>query len=303
MKDVFSRYYSCAGININVRSDFPIGPGTFHPKFTKFEISTSLKSDVVLCHHFHPPDPLKLKGEKILFKNETWSVGLVDEKWIYRYQSEPPVRRPYSAVGIFNDSHQYGQIFVDGLNEQHYLNAMFLSLLMFNNDQLLLSRLLADKGGIILHGNAMLYKNKAIVLTGRSGSGKTTLSEMLEKHGMEILCDDRLVLKKNGNRINLYGSWLHGYKEIVSSKVVGVDSIVFLNHSDRNYYKVVVDKKEKLHLLIDSIIKPFYNSMYWIDMLSMIKKMVNSILVIQLYFNLNGEIVSIIKDDLMAGGD
>ncbi|WP_289021743.1 hypothetical protein [Desulfobacter postgatei] len=300
MEDVYTKYYSCAGVTIKVRSDFAIGPNTFHAKFKMFEAQAVSKPEAILHHYFHEPDAVKIKNEKILFKNSIWSIGISDKKWIYRYKHRIPASIKYSALGIFDESHHEGEIYYQGLNKEEYLNGNFLSLLLFNNDQLLLSRLLAIQKGIILHGNGILYDNQAILLTGASGSGKSTLSAMLEKKGMEILCDDRMIVKKEEGKFKLYGSWIHGSIPKASSGTADLKLVFFLEQSNQNNFKVIKNKQEKVFKLVDSMIKSFNRGKLWIDMLTVLGEMVNSIPMVQLYFNLDGKIIPIIQDLMSA---
>lgn len=181
MENVYSKYYSCAGVTIKVCSDFPIGSNTFHAKFKMFEVQPVSKPETTLHHYFHEPDAGKIKNEKILFKNSIWSIGISDKQWIYRYKHCMPASTQYSALGIFDEPHQEGEIYYQGLNKKEYLNGNFLSLLLFNNDQLLLSRLMARQKGIILHGNGILYDDQAILLTGASGAEKALFLRCLKK--------------------------------------------------------------------------------------------------------------------------
>mgnify|MGYP001767173543 CR=1 FL=1 len=300
MEDVYTKYYSCAGVTIKVCSDFPIGRNTFHAKFKMFEVQPVSKPETTLHHYFHEPDTRKIKNEKILFKNSIWSIGMSDGKWVYRYKHRMPASIKYSALGLFDESHQKGEIYYQGLNKEEYLNGNFLSLLLFNNDQLLLSRLLARQKGIILHGNGILYDNQAILLTGASGSGKSTLSAMLEKKGMEILCDDRMIVKKEGEKFKLYGSWIHGSIPKASSGTAELELVLFLEQSNQNYFKLIENQQDKVYNLVDSMIKPFHREKSWIDMLSVLGEMISSIPMIQLYFNLDGKIIPMIQDLISA---
>ena len=67
--------------------------------------------------------------------------------------------------------------------------------------------LLIQKNTLALHGSAVKYKEKAIILCGSSGCGKSTLATELLKHGCTLMADDTVAVKHNSHSIVAYPSY------------------------------------------------------------------------------------------------
>lgn len=59
-----------------------------------------------------------------------------------------------------------------------------------------MSMLMIQRGLIPLHGSAVQYKNKCILILGKSKAGKSTLAAALGKRGGKIISDDIIILKR-----------------------------------------------------------------------------------------------------------
>jgi signal peptidase I len=67
-------------------------------------------------------------------------------------------------------------------------------------DGLILYYLVSLRGGIILHGSGVICENRGWIFTGRSGSGKTTMAMIFDRGGDRVVHDDRLILKREGEK-------------------------------------------------------------------------------------------------------
>jgi hypothetical protein len=60
----------------------------------------------------------------------------------------------------------------------------------------LLRRLLARQGGLLLHAAGVVHKDVAYLFMGPSGSGKTTISRAARRRGWSVLADDGLIVRR-----------------------------------------------------------------------------------------------------------
>lgn len=67
-------------------------------------------------------------------------------------------------------------------------------------DGLLLYFLASAGGDIMIHGSGVICGGRGWLFTGRSGSGKTTLARIFDGAGDRVIHDDRLVLRREGER-------------------------------------------------------------------------------------------------------
>jgi hypothetical protein len=61
-----------------------------------------------------------------------------------------------------------------------------------------LGALLAQRGLLVLHGNALVNEGRAIICLGKSGSGKSTLAYSLMSNGWSLLSDDLVAINSDG---------------------------------------------------------------------------------------------------------
>ncbi len=73
-------------------------------------------------------------------------------------------------------------------------------------DQLLFLAPLAHTNGLLLHASGAVIDGKAFVFAGHSGDGKTTLSRLLAAEGLELLSDERIALRREGESFRAYGT-------------------------------------------------------------------------------------------------
>lgn len=90
--------------------------------------------------------------------------------------------------------------------------------------------------GIEVHSCGMVDDNgDGYLLVGHSGAGKTTSAELwLERGGVEVLSDDRVILRKERGAIWMYGTPWHGTAVLSSPRAAPVRGILFLKQAQHN---------------------------------------------------------------------
>jgi hypothetical protein len=64
-------------------------------------------------------------------------------------------------------------------------------------------KLLALRGHLVLHASAVLLDETLVAFSGRSGAGKTTTARTLARAGAQLLCEDKLLMRTTGGRIDV----------------------------------------------------------------------------------------------------
>ncbi len=285
-----TRFYEVAGITIEVTSDYPISENTFHPKFKLFETDKPGIDNVRINHHFHPPKLPENLNKFERFKNNQWEIYKTGDNWIYKYRPFLPIDPDHRATGIFNMDYTHVDIYTDDFDKDRYKNYRSTALTLFNSDQIVFSKLLCDRQGLILHSNGFDVNGQGILLVGKSGAGKSTLSKMLKESGHQILCDDRMfVIKRNGTYW-LSGHWCHGSVPDVSNHCVPLKAIFFLEQSTVNKATLIKNKNFITQNIIQAMIKSFLNTDEWEKFFLIIGELVKGIKAYRLKFDLSGEI-------------
>ena len=286
------RHYNIADITIQVDSDLPINDATFHPKFRNFEVSENGRKDIVISHHFNLPD---LNGKDLgeeVYRKAPWAIYKNNGSWIYLGISPTQGDKSLHRVAAFNPGHTRVRIYND--KEETFLKGNLHSLTMFPTDQILLGRILADKEGCYLHACGVNLFGKGFLFAGHSEAGKSTMAAML-KGKAEILCDDRMIVRRQTDDFKIYGTWSHGDVPEVSANFAPLRVIMFLEKSDENRIIPIEDKKEITKRLLSCLIKPFVTVDWWEKTLIVIDVLAAKVPCCVLRFDKSGEIVNVLR--------
>jgi len=108
--------------------------------------------------------------------------------------------------------------------------------------ELLMVNYLAQGRGGIIHGCAIARQRRGLLFVGESGAGKSTLATMWDKEeGVEVLSDDRTVVRKQGDEFWMYGTPWHGEAKYGSPQAVRLERIFFLRHGSSHLSKKASD--------------------------------------------------------------
>ena len=101
--------------------------------------------------------------------------------------------------------------------------------------ELLMVNYLAQGRGIIIHGCGIKQGERGVIFVGESGAGKTTLAKIWDRASdVEVLSDDRTLVRKQGDHFVMYGTPWHGEGKFDSPGRVKLDQIFFIKHSKEN---------------------------------------------------------------------
>ncbi len=112
-------------------------------------------------------------------------------------------------------------------------------------DELLFGQLLGCGAGVIVHATAVRVGGRGLLFPGTSGAGKSTLSRVLieaagarprgsDLAALEVLSDDRNVLRLIDGEPWIFGTPWHGDVDQVAAGGAPLDRILFLEHGASN---------------------------------------------------------------------
>jgi hypothetical protein len=87
------------------------------------------------------------------------------------------------------------------------------------------------KGGLMLHGSGVVCGGRGWVFTGKSGRGKTTMAMIFDRNGDRVIHDDRLIVKKEGDRWVMHSTPVYRNDEPRSASV---DHLWVISHGRSN---------------------------------------------------------------------
>jgi hypothetical protein len=102
-------------------------------------------------------------------------------------------------------------------------------------DELLITNWLALGRGAEIHACAVVDEDgQGYLFAGHSGAGKTTMArQWCHEKSVTVLSDDRVVLRKIGDQIWMYGTPWHGDAELASQGCAPLTRGFFLRHAAR----------------------------------------------------------------------
>jgi hypothetical protein len=240
--------------------------------------------DIRLVLHKDPPEIAS--GKKIFDSPPIWSL--------YRYQDQFAIKIFETLEGlqrtlIFSSRLDQAELFF-GASDSRFMNPFFgptLELLMIN--------CLARQKGVILHTCGIAKDGSGTLFAGESGAGKSTMSVMWNQvNGIEVLSDDRTVVREKNGAFRMYGTPWHGEAKFGSPQSAGLDKIFFIRHGDANSIRKINGAEAVQHLLTCSF-PPYWDSAGMNFTLEFFSQMAAVVPCYELFFKPDMRVVELIK--------
>ena len=192
---------------------------------------------------------------------------------------------------MFNHDHTHLRSYSDETRTKAWLEGGLVSLTLFPTDQIMLSRVLADRDGCFLHSGGVVLNGKGLLFVGHSEAGKSTTMSLLQGRG-EVLCDDRNIVRRQpGGGFRVYGTWSHGTVPVVSSADAPLAAILFLRQSRHNRIARLSDRSAIRAELLGTLIKPLTTREWWSRSLDVIDNIASEVPCYEMHFDKSGAIV------------
>jgi MoaA/NifB/PqqE/SkfB family radical SAM enzyme len=108
---------------------------------------------------------------------------------------------------------------------------------------------------------------------------------------VEILCDDRNIVRLRDDGWRVYGTWSHGEVPVVSAASALLRAICFIEKANENTLTTLVDQREITRRLLACLIRPFVTADWWNKTLDLIERMAPEIPAYVMRFDKSGDIV------------
>jgi hypothetical protein len=293
-----SRYYQIAGITIQVDADLPITDATFMPKFKLFEVDGPGEDTITIRHHFALPGLNEQDLGKVVHRQVPWVIHQKNGSWNYVGVAPDPQGERIFQVAMFSHDHTRAQIFSDG--EQFFREGGLPALSLTPTDQILLARILADRAGCYVHSSGVVLEGQGLLFVGHSETGKSTMASMLKERS-EILCDDRIIVRRWPEGFRVHGTWSHGDLPEVSSNSAPLRAILFLEQARENRVVSLRDKREVTRRLLPRLVRPLVTTDWWDKTFSLAEKIIDDVPCYSLRFDKSGRVVELLVRLLQEG--
>ncbi len=284
--------FRVGGIEVRLRST--LDPETFcvKPQLMAFAVEGTDRETLCFSHVFAMPDLARLDLGKVVYRQPPWILSTRDGLWFYQcVAAHEPM--PF-CLAVFPDKGRHAHVFHRPETAATIVGGEWPSMALLPTDQIWLCPLMADRQGILLHASAVILNGRAFVFAGKSGAGKSTTVELLRRapcfRQAEVLCDDRIIVRKHDGHWQVHGTWSHGSIPDVSPASAPLAGIFLLEQSRENRLVPVIDPSSILHALLAVLIRPLPTDAWWRTVLGVLDALVRESHVDIMRFDRSGDI-------------
>ena len=225
-------------VSISVEGDAQLGSWEIPAPYRPFIVKSG-KTDITLRSHKGIPDTII--GERVFDCPPIWTL--------YRHNGTSIIRILDDLSGL-----ERILVFPSHLEKADLYFAekagRFADPFYGPNMELLMVNYMAQARGVIIHSCGIARNGSGILFVGESGAGKSTLARMwAEENGVDVLSDDRMIVRKKNNCFWMCGTPWHGDANFVSPRGVRLESIFFLKRGQENSVEQIKGADPVLHLL------------------------------------------------------
>ena len=288
------RYYTIAGITVQVESDTLISSDIFNQKFTQFESASPAPADdvIIIRHHSWLPAIRTSDLGKKVYDTVPWQIYRYQDKWVYARVIPDTKQQEIQSLSIFSDDYGFGEIYHSEKSE-FFSSLKSNSLSFLPSDQIILAQALAYRSGCYMHACGIDWKDRGLLFLGESGAGKSTIAKMFQGKA-QILCDDRIIIRNHNGTFKIYGTWSHGDIKEIANKGVPLQGIYILSKDVVSRVKAMNQKKEIVKNLFSCLIRPYVTVPWFQKISETISLIAGSASCYRLFFNRSGDIVRLL---------
>jgi len=178
-------------------------------------------------------DSLRAPASAPLFHSGgLWSLYAEPEGYRFSFLSPLLGSTPYKEAWL-DSEFRSGRVL---LSRRYFDTASPVYPLEYPLDELLMIHRLSRGGGVELHAVGIADETgRGHLFLGHSGAGKSTTARLwLNRPGITVLSDDRIILREREGRMFMHGTPWHGDAGIASPRSAPLSAIYLLDHGKSN---------------------------------------------------------------------
>jgi hypothetical protein len=194
-------------------------------------------------------------GRQVFDSGGLWQL-FEDDGYVFRFTT--PVRRPHPyKVARFSRDFSLGEIVI---HRAYFEETTPLYPLEYPLDELLTIQLLAQGRGVEVHACGVVDDDRGgLLFVGVSGAGKSTMGEQWSgRPRVQVLSDDRIILRRVGDAIWMYGTPWHGDAALARPGSAVLRRVFFLKQGPSNR-STSVRPAEAIARLLGCAFFPFHS--------------------------------------------
>jgi hypothetical protein len=144
-------------------------------------------------------------------------------------------------------------------------------------DELLVTHRLTQESAIELHSCGIVADGISNLFVGHSGAGKSTTSRLwVSRPGVEVLSDDRIILREHSGQIFMYGTPWHGEAAFALAASSHLSRIFIIEHGHGNVITPLTPSQAVAELFARSFV-PFHRHEYVDSALVFLEELANAV--------------------------
>lgn len=203
--------------------------------------------------------PSECAGRMLFDSGGAWQLRRSGGEFLFTFHSSAGGPEPYK-IARFNQTFTAGDVQLYRPHfEQHSAAPTFP--LQYPLDELVLIHVLSQGKGVEVHGCGLLDgAGRAHVFVGQSGAGKSTFARLwLDRPGVTLLSDERVVLRTDRERVAVYGTPWQGDAHFASPLSGDLAAVFFLNQGPTHAVVPTGGSRAAARLLACSFL-PFHDA-------------------------------------------
>ena len=199
--------------------------------------------------------------EPMFDTGDAWELLADDRRCVFRTRNRQADNRPLWSMTV-DRGFNHGRIYCSkDLFIPSGKTMLARHVVQYPLDQLLMIHVAAARSSAVLvHAAGGSIDGNGVLIAGQSGAGKSTVSRLLGNgNNVRFLSDDRIVLRRFGTKLSMYGTPWPGDAGIAINESVPLKAICFLRHADGTSLRRL-KSEEILQRLLPVASIPWYES-------------------------------------------
>ena len=218
---------------------------------------------------------LQPAGRLIFDSGSTWRLYRSDHEFRFDFSAPFFGEEPYKRL-VMDANLRRGAV---QMNNHCSVRSSFPgAALSYPLDELLIMHRLTQERAIEVHSCGIVRPDGlGNLFVGHSGAGKSTTTRLWTSHeNVEVLSDDRIILREHSGQIFMYGTPWHGEAHFASPNRALVQRIFILEHGCGNVLTRLSPSQAVTELFARSFV-PFYRHEYIDSALDFLQQVVSTI--------------------------
>jgi hypothetical protein len=252
--------------------------------------------EITLVPSPDPPSPVE-DQRKIFDNGESWSLFKDRQYYCIVLHSSVP-EKPFCVAWASHDFRSATVFYGESRITEKDGRPTAANPFSYPLDQIFLMHILAWHQGAIIHAAGMDFQGHGYLFPGKSGAGKSTVSRLFASvSDLEVLSDDRMVVRKMDGGYTAYGTPWPGDAGHAVNKGVPLRGLLFVQHATENRIERLTPA-QALERLLPVMSIPWYDQQLVLRMLAFCDDLVRQVPAYDLHFKPDAGVIDHLRQHL-----